>query len=140
MYAGATPEEAEDAASKALEEMLPKWPVPRHPLQYARKAVISNFIKAKARGNLRITLRLIERAGPHREGTDDEQLAALENREWVEDVLSELPPAQREVMGCIADGLGNEEIADRLGISKRRRPEAPLRRTQAPDRDPEPRR
>lgn len=120
MTAGATIEEAEDAASTAFLEMLERWPVDGAPLMYARKAAVSNFIKMKTRGTRRVTQRLIER-GPstlRQEGTEDTRLSALESQTWVVDVLSELPPSQREVMERIAGGLTYEEIAAELGKSR----------------------
>jgi DNA-directed RNA polymerase specialized sigma24 family protein len=103
MIAGANPEEAEDASAKTLEEMLPRWPVGEYPLAYARKAVVNNFIKDKTRGDRRVAQRLIERGHvPHQEGAEDGRLAEREDDQWVADVLSVLPQAQREVMECIA--------------------------------------
>ena len=98
--------------------MCRKWPIPGSPLKYARKAVISNFIKDKTRGNLRVTRRLIERGHvPRHEALEDERLAELENNQWVADVLSDLSPGQRDVMQLLADGLSREEIAQALGKS-----------------------
>jgi RNA polymerase sigma factor (sigma-70 family) len=121
MFMGADVEEAKDAAAKTLEEMLRIWPVPGYPLQYARKAVFNNFIKAKERGKLRqrrVAARLVERGHVSQcEDAEDEGLGVEANRQWVADVLSELPPAQREVMQLIADGLTHKEIAETLNIS-----------------------
>jgi RNA polymerase sigma factor (sigma-70 family) len=119
LIAGATLEEAEDAVSKTLTEMLRIWPVPGHPLRYARKAVVHNFIKDKTRGTARVARRLVERGHvmPH-DGDEDQRLSAQEGREWTASVLSELTEAQREVMQLIADGLSYEEIADALGKSR----------------------
>jgi RNA polymerase sigma factor (sigma-70 family) len=118
MVAGATLEEAEDAVSKTLTEMLRIWPVPGHPLRYARKAVVHNFIKDKTRGTARVACRLVERGHvtPH-EGAEDQRLAAREGHEWTESVLSELTGAQREVMQLVAGGLSHEEIAEAIGKS-----------------------
>jgi RNA polymerase sigma factor (sigma-70 family) len=119
MTMGATFEEAEDAASNTLTEMLGRWPVPENPFAYARRAVVNNFIKDKARGNLRVARRLVERGHvPRQEGLDDRQLTASEDDEWVADVLSALPSAQREVMECIVKGLDREEIAETLGKTR----------------------
>jgi RNA polymerase sigma factor (sigma-70 family) len=119
MFAGAELEEAEDAANKTLTEMLQRWPVPGNPLAYARRAVVHNFVKEKTRGNERLIRRLIERGQiPRHEGFTDEQLSALEDSQWVTDVLSDLPPKQRSVMECIAGGLAYDEIAGTLGMSK----------------------
>ena len=89
MIPGATPHDAKDAAHKTLVQMYAGWPDPRYTLAYARKAVISNFIKDKTRGPGRVAQRLWERGHvPHREGADDPALTRLENDEWVKDVLS----------------------------------------------------
>jgi RNA polymerase sigma factor (sigma-70 family) len=141
MIAGATFEEAEDAASKTFLEMLERWPVQGAPLSYARKAVVSNFIKNKTRGSRRVVQRLAERgpAAVRQEGTEDTELCALEGQEWVDDVLSELTPCQREVMERIARGLDYDEIAADLGKSRevvrRRVCDARARLIQILDRD-----
>ena len=119
MYAGATLEEGEDAAAKTLLEMLQRWDACERSLSYARTAVVHNFIKDKTRGTRRVVLRLIERGEvPNAAGAHDSQLTALEDKEWVTDVLSVLPSAQREVMECIAGGLDRHEIAEVLGKSR----------------------
>jgi RNA polymerase sigma factor (sigma-70 family) len=119
MIAGATIEEAEDAASRTFVAMLRKWPVDGVPLAYARKAVVSNFIQDKTRGTARVARRLIERGhAPHQEGAEDAGFSAAESEEWIAGVLSELPPSQREVMERIAGGLTYEEIAEDLGRSR----------------------
>ena len=94
MSAGAGPEEAKDAASKALLEMYPKWPVPDNPLAYARKAAFTNFIKAKERRDSRTARRLIDYGHvPRQEGAEDARLTAWEDEQWVADVLSAPPCA-----------------------------------------------
>lgn len=119
MTAGASLEQAEDAASETLAEMLPKWPVRPYPLAWARRAVLSNFIKDKTRGNRRVAERLIQRGHvPRQEDMEDGRLTEWEDSQWVAGVLSFLPPAQREVMECIARGLDREEIAGKLGKSR----------------------
>lgn len=119
MYAGATREEAEDAAAKALTEMLRRWDICGPSLAYARKATVHNFIKAKTRGITRVARRLIEQGHVSRhEGAADRQLTVREDDEWVAHVLSSLPPAQREVMELIAQGLDRDEIAETLGKTK----------------------
>lgn len=117
--AGATREEAEDAASEALTGMVGIWPVPGHPLAYACKAAISNFIKAKTRGNARLVRRLIERGHITLQATaEDPRLASMEGREWTDTVLRELTEAQRELMQHIVNGMDRNEIAAALSISK----------------------
>lgn len=119
MIAGASLQEAEDAASETLAAIITAWTRSEYTLAYARRAVINNFIKAKVRGPSRVARRLIERGHvPPREGADDPQLTALEDDQWVSAVLSILPPAQRQVMECIAAGLARDEIPETLGKSK----------------------
>jgi RNA polymerase sigma factor (sigma-70 family) len=121
MIAGATPDEAEDAASTAFLYMLQRLqagrPVSGFPLRYARTAAVNAFIKEKTRGSSRVAQRLIARqpASLHEE---DAKLSILEGQEWVAGVLGQLTPAQREVMERIARGLTYEEIAEDLGKSK----------------------
>ena len=119
MYAGATFDEAEDAAARALTEMLQSWDRITPSIAYARKATVSNFIKAKTRGTGRVARRLIERGHvPGHEGDEDRQLTAWEDDEWVAAVLSGLPSAQREVMELIVKGLDRDEIAETLGKTR----------------------
>jgi RNA polymerase sigma factor (sigma-70 family) len=119
MYAGATLEEGQDAAAKALFEMLRHWDRCERSLAYARKATLHNFIKAKTRGTSRVARRLVERGHvPHHEGVEDSELTAWEDEQWVTSVLSSLPPAQREVMELIAKGLDRDEIAEALGKTR----------------------
>jgi RNA polymerase sigma factor (sigma-70 family) len=117
MYAGATKEQAEDAAAKTLADMLSRWTTREWSLAYARKATIHNFIKDKMRERRAVQL-LIERGHvPREEGAEDSQrqLTAWEDEEWVSHMLSRLPSAQREVMKLIVEELDRTEIAETLG-------------------------
>ena len=148
MYAGATLDEAEDAASKTMVEVMPKWNPGEPPSRrYLRKAVVHNFVKEKTRGPDRVARRLAERGYvPHQEGAEDERLTVRENKEWVTQTLECLPPAQREVMECITRGIERDEIPQVLGKSpeavrqnlcyarKRLRAELLLKRQQPPGR------
>lgn len=118
MITGATLAEAEDAAARTLEDIFKAWTRREYSLAWARRAVVHNFIKEKTRGTSRLTRRLIERGHVSlREGAEDGQLTELEDDEWIANVLSILPPAQRKVMECIARGLDRREIAETLGMS-----------------------
>jgi DNA-directed RNA polymerase specialized sigma24 family protein len=131
MTAGATQQEAEDAASTALADILGRWNRQHaasaspggpgdyvYPAAWARKLAVYNFIKSRVRGTRRVAGRLIERGHiPLREGAEDPRLAEMEDEQWVAQVLSVLPPAQREVMACIARGLDRDEIPQVLGKS-----------------------
>jgi RNA polymerase sigma factor (sigma-70 family) len=119
MYAGATAEDGQDAASKTLADMLQRWDTCGPSLAYARKATVHNFIKAKTRGINRVARRLVERGHvPGHEGDEDRQLTAWEDEEWVAAVLSTLPPAQREVMELIVEGFDRDEIAEAVGKTR----------------------
>jgi DNA-directed RNA polymerase specialized sigma24 family protein len=130
MIAGATQQEAEDAASRTLADILARWTRDHagspgdpedyaYPAAWARKLVVFNFIKSRTRGTRRVARRLIERGHtPLQEGAEDPRLTELEDEQWIAQVLSSLPPAQREVMECIARGLDRDEIPDALGKTK----------------------
>jgi DNA-directed RNA polymerase specialized sigma24 family protein len=117
MYVGATREEAEDAADETLEYMLRRWDTIIPTRSFARTAVVSNFLKAKTRGPLRVARRLVERGHVSvHEGAEDSQLAWPEYKERLEEMLSILTPAQRKVMLCIAMGIDRGQIAERLDM------------------------
>jgi RNA polymerase sigma factor (sigma-70 family) len=115
IFAGGKPEEAEDAASTAMMEVLQRWETIHNPLGYARRAAISNLINQKQRGLQRIQERLIQRGEVSPEHDLDSGLTIWEQREWVTLLLKSLPPAQREVLACMVDMLPPREIAQRLG-------------------------
>ena len=116
MYAGAAWEEAEDAASATLTEMLGRWEEIRNPRSYARRAVVHNFIKDRTRKPDRIARRMIERTEVRAgEAAGGSQLTAWEDDEWVMELLRYLPSAQREVMALVVDGFSHAEIAMTLG-------------------------
>jgi RNA polymerase sigma-70 factor (ECF subfamily) len=115
LYAGATYHEAEEAAAAGLEEVLRRWDQIRSPLAYARRAALTSFLKEKERGPDRVRHRMAAHAEARQEGTEDAGLTIWEDRQWVAQILSSLPPAQREVMAFITDGFTPAEIATMLG-------------------------
>jgi len=117
MYAGATRYEADEAAAAAMKEVLRRWDELHDPLAYARRAVISNFVKEKTRSLDRIRQRQVERHAGIAEGREDPGLTVWEDREWVMQMLRSLPPGQRNVMAFIVDGFAPTEIAALLGRS-----------------------
>jgi RNA polymerase sigma factor (sigma-70 family) len=141
MYAGATKREADEAAQAVMKEVLKHWSKLKDPLAYARRGVVSNYIKDKTRGLDRTRHRLVERGAGTAEGREDPNLTVWENREWVMQILQSLPPGQREVMAFIIDGFAPTEVAALLGRSPdavrqslcaaRRRLKEVLRREQA---------
>ncbi len=115
IYAGATETEADEAAAAAMEEVLRRWDQVSSPLAYARKAAVSHFLKEKERGNERIRHRLAGLAEATPDGALDPRLTVWEDSQWVEQLLSSLPSAQREVMAFIIDGFAPTEVAALLG-------------------------
>jgi RNA polymerase sigma factor (sigma-70 family) len=148
MYAGATRHQADEAAAAAMREVLRRWDELGDPLAYARRAVISNFIKEKTRNLERVRRRQVEQNAGTAEGREDPNLAVWENREWVMQMLRTLPPGQRDVMAFIVDGFAPTEIAALLGRSPaairqslhdaRLRLKEALRRDQADEQTPGP--
>lgn len=116
---GATPSEAEDAVADALAYMLPRWPIADSPMAYACKVTLSNFFKARSRGDTRVIRRLVERGHvPNRESAEDGHLTDLEDIQWVTGVLRQLTPAQQEVLALAAYGYSYREIAEHIKKSK----------------------
>jgi RNA polymerase sigma factor (sigma-70 family) len=115
LYAGATFHEAEEAAAAGMEEVFRRWDEITSPLAYARRAALTSFLKEKERGPDRVRRRMAVRAEARQEDTEDAALTVWEDRQWVAQILSSLPPAQREVMAFITDGFTPGEIATMLG-------------------------
>jgi RNA polymerase sigma factor (sigma-70 family) len=115
LYAGATYHEAEEAAAAGMEEVFRRWEQISSPLAYARRAALTSFLKEKERGPDRVRRRMAGHAEARQEGNEDAGLTIWEDRQWVAQVLSSLPPAQREVMAFITDGFTPTEIATLLG-------------------------
>ena len=115
IFAGGSPYEAEDAVAAAMEEVLKRWDTIENLQAYARRAAISNLIKAKKRGPQRIVNRLIQRGDVPPEHALDSRLTVWEQQEWVTVLLKSLPPAQRDVLACIVDEFTLQEIAELLG-------------------------
>ena len=115
IFAGWNPDEAEDAVSAAMIEVLQRWDSIGNPRAYARRAAISNLLKDKERGLKRVRERLIQRGDVSPEHDLDPDLLVWEQREWVRLLLKSLPPAQREVLACMASMFTQQETAERLG-------------------------
>jgi RNA polymerase sigma factor (sigma-70 family) len=115
IFAGGHPDEAEDAVSAAMLEVLRRWDTIENPRAYARRAAINYLIKTRERGLRRITERLIERGDVPQESDLDPGLLVWEQQEWVTLLLKSLAPAQQQVLACIVDAFTPHEIADLLG-------------------------
>jgi len=121
MVMGATMEEAQDAAQKAMEDLFKRSQTAApasitDPDAYACRAAIRYFIKERQRDRERLPREL---KGGHLTlpAYLDDELTACEDEEWVEHVLESLTPAQRDVIRLVMDGASNQEIAEELGKS-----------------------
>jgi RNA polymerase sigma factor (sigma-70 family) len=115
LFVGWDLDEAEDAVSAAMLEVLQRWESIAHPRAYARRAAISNLIKNKERGLKRTRERLVQRGAVPPEHDLDPGLMVWEQQEWVTLHLKRLPPAQRKVLALLVDGHTPQEIAQLLG-------------------------
>jgi len=115
MSVGATFEEADEAAAAAMEEVLRRWDQIDAPLAYGKRAVLNSFFKEKERGLDRIRQRLQQGCEARRDGAAGAGLSVWEDAQWVMQILSSLPPAQREVLALVVDGFTPAEIAQLLG-------------------------
>ncbi len=115
IFAGGHPDEAEDAVSAAMVEVLRRWDTIANPRAYARRTAINNMIKSRQRGPQRISERLIQRGEVPPEGDLDPGLLVWEQQEWVTLLLKSLPEAQRQVLACMVDMFTAPEIAQLLG-------------------------
>jgi len=115
IYLGATKEDAEDAVGETMTEVFQRWVEIDKPLPYARRAVVSHFLKSKERGLRRVRRRLAERGEAVQEGREDAGLTIWEDKQWVTQLLDSLPPAQRNVMAFIIDEFSASEVATLLG-------------------------
>lgn len=113
MVNGAALHEAHDVADAAMEEVLRRWYYIEYPAAYAKRAVVSNLIKLRTRPR-NLVSRLVV-CGEVADDYDDADLTIWEDREWVDQLLSRLPPAQREVMDLTIKEFDPAEIAKLLG-------------------------
>jgi RNA polymerase sigma-70 factor (ECF subfamily) len=117
MYAGATRQEARLAAQDAMTDVLKRWSDIDNPLAYARKAVLSCFVKSKKHGLDRVRVKLVQQGAGTPAAQPDQNLTAWEDKQWVCQLLNSLPPKQRDVMALVVDGFEPSEIAALLGRS-----------------------
>ncbi|MEV4415431.1 RNA polymerase sigma factor [Catellatospora sp. NPDC049609] len=122
---GATSDaDAEDAVSLTMIDMLKpgRWETIRNPVWYANRAVITHTIRR--RREQQRTSPLTDELEPY---ADDPALLEWEASQWIEQMLKQLPPKQREVVECHL--LGGETYKDMQARTGRR--EAALRRSQS---------
>ena len=114
VYAGAPIDLAETVVQEVGLDLLRKWDRVEKPDQWMRKAIVHRLIKIKKRERewLDRTVRgghLTSVAG------DDRDLTVWEDQQWVDQLLSTLSVAQRDVMSLIVEGFEAAEVAELLG-------------------------
>jgi RNA polymerase sigma factor (sigma-70 family) len=114
MYAGATKEEAMEAVSGALEDLVRAWDRVDFPLTWSSRAALNHFRREKNKVH-RLRRRLLENGAGTPDGADDPQLTLWEDQQWVIQMLDSLPPKQREVMALVIANFEPAEIARLLG-------------------------
>lgn len=115
MRLGATRHEADECVASAMKDVLTRWDTIDEPFSWARRAVQTYLIRERTRGLEAQRLRLVERGAGVADVADDLCLTDLEDREWVAQILAELPPAQRQVMTLAYHGLTPSEISVLIG-------------------------
>jgi RNA polymerase sigma factor (sigma-70 family) len=114
MAVGATQVQAEEAASQAMLDILRRWSDVVEPMAYARRAVISHFIRAKVNDRRRLD-RIVAAGHVAPAVSEDTDLNVWEEEQWVAQLLATLPAVQRAVMTHLYNGLEHSEIAELLG-------------------------
>jgi RNA polymerase sigma factor (sigma-70 family) len=116
MAIGATVEDAHDTVHDVVVKMLKKdtWSgLTTNPRAWVRKDVLHTYYDQQKR---RRRKREIEKSLPPPPGSYvDDGPNVWEEWQWVKQMLSTLPPAQREVVELILADLDASEIADLLG-------------------------
>jgi RNA polymerase sigma factor (sigma-70 family) len=116
---GATVEEAEDAAQKAMADFTGRSrteQAPAHPAAYVQRAAINFFLKERQRDRERLPREL---RGGHLviEAHFEDGLTTGEDEQYIERLLEYLTPTQRKVIKLVMDGWSTREIAEGLGKS-----------------------
>jgi RNA polymerase sigma factor (sigma-70 family) len=115
MAVGATVEDAHEAVQTAIADMLKKdtWSrLTRNPTAWVRKAARHAYYDQQEK---RRRIREIENLPPPSGSYLDSSPNVWEDWQWVAQMLSTLPPAQREVFELVLAELDTKEIADLLG-------------------------
>lgn len=112
---GASAVEAEDAVHMAVVDVFRRWNEISSPAAYAKRAAERYFIKDRIRSR-HVIRRIAGSDLPAESDVSAERALTLwEDRQWVEDILSSLTPAQRDVLALVADGWELQEAAKHLG-------------------------
>ena len=114
MKMGATLDDAEDTVGDVMVKMLDDNTLARltNPEAWVRTAVLHRYYDRRKRERQRLIRELGAHAG---ETSRDGGLNIWEDWQWVQQLLSALPPTQRSVFELVIAELGTTEIADLLG-------------------------
>lgn len=114
MKMGATLDDAEDTVGDVMVKMLDDNTLARltNPEAWVRRAVLHRYYDRRKRERQRLVRELGAHAG---ETSRDGGLNIWEDWQWVQQLLSALPPTQRSVFELVIAELGTTEIADLLG-------------------------
>jgi len=113
---GATIAEAEDAAQKAMTDLLRRTrsSPPDHPGAWVWQAAVRFFIKERRRDRDRLP-REIQGGHLVTGSYVDDRLCRLEDEEDIELILQCLTPTRRQVIKLVMEGLSTKEIGEQLG-------------------------
>ncbi|WP_275477356.1 RNA polymerase sigma factor [Streptomyces roseifaciens] len=113
MRAGATYEEAEDAAQDAMQELLRNWPGCKSPAGWVRKVAWHAYCKKAERNRRRLAL---ESRSARLSGPASPDRAEPDEHEKVLEILRGLPPRQGQVLALHLDGYSAQETAELLSV------------------------
>jgi RNA polymerase sigma factor (sigma-70 family) len=115
---GASKEEAEDAAQKAMielyERLQPGKKAIENPAAWVRRAAISHFVRERERDRERLP-RAIKGGHLAPQAYADDELTAWEEEQLVARFLEKLTPTQHAVLALMIEGMTTPEIAEALG-------------------------
>jgi RNA polymerase sigma-70 factor (ECF subfamily) len=116
-YAGATPEEADEAVSDAMRQLHTRWTNVVDPQAWVRKATKSNFLKLKERDRDRYRRHHVPLDEAVDTAFEDHSFVVWENKEWVDALIEQLPREQAQTMRWVVDDFTPIEIAALLGCT-----------------------
>lgn len=112
--------DSEDAVQFAFVQAYRRWSQIENPepwvVTVATRAYLAKCKRDRRRMEIEKRALVAGMLNPH--GQTGRELDDVDGYAWVQAVISDLPPRQRQVMAGIADGLSNEEIAGLLGITQ----------------------
>ncbi|WP_169809300.1 RNA polymerase sigma factor [Actinomadura chibensis] len=112
--------EVEEAVQVGFIEAYRRWSKVEAPEPYVRKAATNAFFRERKRDARQADAekRAVLAGLLNPRGRSGRELDDADDYAWVQMVIKDLPPRQRQVMLGIAKGLSNEVIASLLGINE----------------------